>query len=57
MNTENVCPACNDAPAEILCFTTVRGKDRTRFSGRVLFKGSEICDGCADCFETPTDGG
>lgn len=56
MNTENVCPACNDAPADILCFTTVRGKDRTRFSGRVLFKGSEICDGCADCFETPTDG-
>ena len=52
MNTET-CPTCNDAPAEILCFTTVRGKDRTPFTGRVLVKGSFICD---DCFETPTDG-
>lgn len=56
MNTENTCPACKDAPAEIFCFTTVRGKDRTPFAGRVLVKGSLVCDGCADCFETPTDG-
>lgn len=54
--TAETCPTCNTSPAEVLCFTTVRGKGGTSLTGRVLFKGSMVCEDCAECFETPTDG-